>query len=145
MSKFVKITFYFMVFVGIVGFVQATINWALNLSVGSNGEFQRPGNKGGDDYVSYDKLTDVANEVIQNHRRLQDLKQQLESNSFKDSVVQYSGLGFLILSTIFSIFNRIQAVKKVVRGEQGQGQGQITYPMVNQARGNSDIFGRASF
>ena len=122
MSKFVKITFYFMVFAGIVGIVQATINWALNLSVGSNGEFQRPGNKGGDDYVSYDKLTDVANEVIQNHRRLQDLKQQLESNSFKDTVVQYTGLGVLILSTIFSIFNKIQAVKKVVKGEQGQGQ-----------------------
>ena len=122
MSKFVKTIFYFMIFAGIVGIVQATINWALNLSVGSNGEFQRPGNKGGDDYVSYDKLTDVANEVIQNHRRLQDLKQQLESNSFKDTVVQYTGLGVLILSTIFSIFNKIQAVKKVVKGEQGQGQ-----------------------
>ena len=144
MSKFVKIIFYFMIFAGIVGIVQATISWALNLSVGSNGEFQRPGNKGGDDYVNYDKLTDVANEVIQNHRRLQDLKQQLESNSFKDTVVQYTGLGVLILSTIFSIFNKIQAVKKVVKGEQGQGQ-ITTYPMINQATRQPDIFGRASF
>ena len=140
-----KTILYFMILVGIVGIVQATISWALNLSVGSNGEFKRPGNKGGDDYVNYDKLTDVANEVIQNHRRLQDLKQQLESNSFKDTVVQYTGLGVLILSTIFQIFSKIQAVKKVVKGEQGQ-QGQITtYPMINQATRQPDIFGRASF
>ena len=45
MSKFVKITFYFMVFVLFVGIVQAGINWALNLSVGSDGEFQRPGTR----------------------------------------------------------------------------------------------------
>ena len=143
MSKFVKTILYFMILVGVVGIVQATISWALNLSVGSNGEFKRPGNKGGDDYVNYDRLTDVANEVIQNHRRLQDLKQQLESNSFKDTVVQYTGLGVLILSTIFQIFSKIQAVKKVIKGEQGQ-QGQITtYPMATRQPDN--IFGRASF
>ena len=147
MSKFITMSFYFMVFVLFIGIVQAGINWALNLAVGSDGEFQRPSNKEGNDWVSFDKLTDVANEVINNHKRLRDLKEKLESNSYQDSVVKYSGLGFLILSTIFTIFNRIQAVKRVARGEQGQGQGQgqITYPMVNQARGNSDIFGRASF
>ena len=145
MSKFITMSFYFMVFVLFIGIVQAGINWALNLQVGSDGEFQRPSNKEGNDWVSFDQLTDVANEIINNHKRLRDLKEKLESNSYQDSVVKYSGLGFLIISTIFAIFNRIQAVKRVARGEQGQGQGQTTYPMVNQARGNSDIFGRASF
>ena len=144
MSKLITMSFYFMVcilFIGIVQLGLAGISWALNLAVGSDGEFQRPSNKEGNDWVSFDKLTDVANEVINNHKRLRDLKEKLESNSYQDSVVKYSGLGFLILSTIFTIFNRIQAVKRVARGEQGQP----TYPMVNQARGNSDIFGRASF
>ena len=144
MSKIITMSFYFMIcvlFIGIVQLGSAGISWALNLAVGSDGEFQRPSNKEGNDWVSFDQLTDVANEIINNHKRLGDLKEKLESNTYQDSVVKFSGLGFLILSTIFAIFNRIQAVKRVARGEQGQPN----YPMVNQARANSDLFGRASF
>ena len=66
MSKIITMSFYFMVCVLFIGIVQAGINWALNLQVGSDGEFQRPSNKEGNDWVSFDQLTDVANEIINN-------------------------------------------------------------------------------
>ena len=144
MSKIIVVSFYFMICLLLIGLVQlgsTGISWALNLAVGSDGEFQRPSNKQGNDWVSFDQLETVANEIINNHKRLSDLKEKLENNSYQDSVVKFSGLGFLILSTIFAIFNRIQSVKRAARGEQVQ----TSYPMVNQVRANPDLFGRASF
>ena len=144
MSRIITMSFYFMICLLLVGLVQlgsAGISWALNLAVGSDGEFQRPSNKQGNDWVSFDQLEIVANEIINNHKRLSELKEKLENNTYQDAVVKFSGLGFLILSTIFAIFSRIQSVKRVVRGEQAQPG----YPMVNQVRANQDLFGRASF
>ena len=72
---------------------------------------------------------------------MSDLKEKLEANSYQDSVVKYSGMGILILSTIVAILNRIQQVKRAARGEQAQSG----FVMANQARANQDLFGRASF
>ena len=145
MSKIVTMSFYFMICLLVLVLVQlgsAGISWALNLAVGSDGEFQRPSNKQSDDWVSFDQLGLVANEIINNHKRLSELKEKLEQNTYQDSVVKFSGLGFLILSTIYAIFSRIQAVKNVIRGEQ---QAQPGFQLVNPARVSQDAFGRASF
>ena len=141
MSRIIVVSFCFMICVMLMGLVGGGINWALNLAVGSDGEFRRPANKNGDDWVSFDQLKTVADEIISNHKRLSDLKEKLENNSYQDSVVKFSGVGFLILSTIFAIFNRIKSVKKAARGEQAQN----SYPTANQVRTNPDLFGRASF
>ena len=125
----------------LMGLVGGGINWALNLAVGSDGEFRRPANKNANDLVNFDQLKTLADEIISNHKRLSDLKEKLENNSYQDSVVKYSGMGFLILSTIVAILNRIQSVKRAARGEQAQSG----YVMTNQARTNPDLFGRASF
>ena len=144
MSKIVTMSFYFMICLLVLVLVQlgsAGISWALNLAVGSDGEFQRPSKKQANDWVSFDQLGVVANEIINNHKRLSELKEKLEHNTYQDAVVKFSGLGFLVLSTIYAIFSRIQSVKRVVRGEQAQPG----YPMVNPVRVNQDVFGRASF
>jgi len=120
----------------------AGVSWMLNLAVGSDGEFQRPSNKQSDDWVSFDQLGLVANEIINNHKRLSELKEKLESNTYQDSIVKFSGLGVLFLSTIYAIFSRIQAMKNVIKGEQ---QAQQSFQLVNPARVSQDAFGRASF
>ena len=141
MSRIIFALFCFIISVTMVGLVGAGINWALNLNVGSDGEFRRPVNKNADDWVNFAQLKTLGDEIIANHRRVRDLKEKLEANSYQDSVVKYTGMGVLILSTIVTILNRIQQVKRAARGEQAQSG----FVMANQARANPDLFGRASF
>ena len=56
-----------MICVMLMGLVGGGINWALNLAVGSDGEFRRPANKNGDDWVSFDQLKTVADEIHINY------------------------------------------------------------------------------
>ena len=123
-----------------VGLVGAGINWALNLQVGSDGEFKRPVNKNEDDWVNFAQLKHLGDEIIANHARVRELKEKLEANSYQDSVVKYTGVGVLILSTIVTILNRIQQVKKAARNEQAQNSF-----VMSPTRANQDLFGRSSF
>ena len=101
-----------------VGLVEAGISWALNLQVGSNGEYKRPVNKNEDDWVNFAQLKHLADEIIANHARVKELRTKLEANSFQDSIVKYTGVGVLILTTIVTMLNRIQQVKKAARSQQ---------------------------
>ena len=123
-----------------VGLVEAGISWALNLQVGSNGEYKRPVNKAEDDWVNFAQLKHLADEIIANHARVKELRTKLEANSFQDSIVKYTGVGVLILTTIVTMLNRIQQVKKAARNQQAQDSFVMSPTRVNQ-----DLFGRSSF
>ena len=86
MSKIVTMTFYFMICSLMLVLVQlgsAGVSWMLNLAVGSDGEFQRPSNKQSDDWVSFDQLGLVANEIINNHKRSVNSRKSLRAIRIK--------------------------------------------------------------
>ena len=122
------------------GLVECGISWALNLQVGSNGEYKRPVNKAEDDWVDYSQMKHLADEVISNHARVKELKAKLEANTFQDQVVKYTGIVVLVFTTIGAMLNKIQQVKKITKSQQAQDS-----VIMAPARIQPDIFGRSSF
>ena len=123
-----------------MGLEEAGISWALNLQEGSNGEYKRPVNKADNDWVDFAQLKHLADEIIANHARVKELRAKLEANSYQDSIVKYTGVGVLILTTVVTMLHRIQQVKKAARSQQAQDSF-----VMSPARVNQDLFGRSSF
>ena len=99
------------------------VSWNFGLRVGSGNSCQIPSRYSESDYSSYGALSQLWSEVIENFKRLKEIRERLEQNESSDNIDKIIGGVLMIVFTLSAILMRIKAVKDAVkvteRGQQG--------------------------
>ena len=64
------------------------VNWQVSIRLGSTGQYERPVNKNPDDYVNYQELKTIAQEILENKRCITYANDNLLVNGYWDTAMQ---------------------------------------------------------
>ena len=106
----------------VLGLCMPKVKWHLDIGV-MNGEWKIPSWLEKDDYTPLSVLQEVANEVINNNNRLQEMRDRLEANSSADNWARVVMSVILMGATILGMLLKIKKIKKGVTAVSGMATG----------------------
>ena len=128
-------THFFITLFILLGKCMPRVHWSLDLGI-SNGQWRMPSGYEETDYTNLGVTKQVADQVIMNSVKLQEMANSLEGNNTADQWTRLVMSILLVGTTVVGIFLKIRGIKKnVSKGLNHSGQTAVI-PM-NQARGVS--------
>ena len=114
------------------------VRWSLDLGI-NNGQWKIPSGFEETDYTNLGTTKEVANQVVQNSMRLQEMANSLEVNNTADQWTRLVMTTLLVGTTIVGILLKIRGIKKGVSAvNKGLNSGgQTTVIPMNPVRGVS--------
>ena len=89
------------------------VNWQVSIRLGSTGQYERPVNKNPDDYVQYQELKTIAQEILENKRRITYVNENLLVNGQWDTAMKcFAGLATLC-GILYGIYAKYRNVKRI--------------------------------
>ena len=111
------------------------VRWSLDLGI-NNGQWKIPSGFEETDYTNLGTTKEVANQVVQNSMRLQEMANNLEGNNTADQWTRLVMTTLLVGTTVVGILLKIRGIKKGVNKGLNHGGQTAVIPM-NPARGVS--------
>ena len=119
----------------VLGQCMPNVKWHLDIGV-NNGEWKLPSGLEGDDYATLSVIQEVANQVIKNNLRLQEMRDSLEANSSADSWARIVMSVVLVGATILGMLIKIKEIKKGVSAVSGMTTGGQAMMPMHRMRGS---------
>ena len=122
--------YFFMTLFVVLGKCRPNVKWHLDLGV-NNGEWKLPTGLEGDDYATLSVTQEIANQVVKNNLRLQEMRDSLEANSSADQWARIVMSILLAGATIIGMLVKIRGIKKGVSAVNNglTSGGQAVIPM----------------
>ena len=114
------------------------VNWQVNIRVGSSGQYERPTNKNPDDYVQYQELKTIVQEILENKKRISYVNESLQVNDNWDTAMKCFAALAPCCGIFWGIYAKYRNVKKISE-ENGLALNQ------NEMIRVADPFGKAIF
>ena len=89
------------------------VNWQVSIRVGSTGQYERPGNKNPDDYVQYQELKTIVQEILENKRRISYVNENLLVNGHWDTAMKCFAALATCCGILYGIYAKYKNVKKI--------------------------------
>ena len=127
-----KAHFFITLFI-LLGKCMPRVHWSLGLDI-SNGGWRMPSGYEETDYTNLGVTKQVADQVVMNSVKLQEMSKGLEGNNTADQITRIVMSILLVGTTVMGIFLKIRGIKKDVNKGLNNGGQQAVLPMT-QARG----------
>ena len=126
-------THFFITLFILLGKCMPKVHWSLDLGI-NNGQWKIPSGFEETDYTNLGVTKEVANQVVMNSVKLQEMANSLEGNNTADQITRIVMSILLVGTTVMGIFLKIRGIKKNVNKGLNNGGQQAVIPMT-QARG----------
>ena len=132
-----KTNFFIILFI-LLGKCMPKVRWSLDLGI-NNGQWKIPSGFEETDYTNLGTTKEVANQVVQNSMRLQEMANSLEVNNTADQWTRLVMTILLVGTTIVGILVKIRGIKKGVSAVNNglNSGGQTTVIPMHPVRGAS--------
>ena len=89
------------------------VKWQVSIRLGSTGQYERPVNKNPDDYVNYQELKTIAQEILENKKRISYVNDELTVNGYWDTGMKIFATLVTLCGILYGMYAKFKNVKRL--------------------------------